>query len=175
VKFPCCSLSLVLLVISAPADARSAGSAIADDLPRHGIAGLEVAAADSSKPEDSQTNPPTVKKIVTGGAGEAAGIQPGDTLLESDGKPVATAASFAQEIGRHLAGDSVLVVLRRAGQKMEKTIVLKPRPFETSPNATILYRSITTGGTRRRTIITHPPSAGRHPAVLLVGGLGCYS
>ena len=114
-KFPCCSLSLVLLVISAPADARSAGAAIADDLPRHGIAGLEVAAADSAKPEDSQTNPPTVKKIVTGGAGEAAGIQPGDTLLESDGKPVATAASFAQEIGRHLAGDSVLVVLRRAG------------------------------------------------------------
>jgi len=175
VKFPCCSLSLVLLLISAPADAWSAGSEIAGDLPRHGIAGLEVAAADSAKPEDLQTNPPTIKNVVTGGAGEAAGIQPGDAVLELDGKPVATAASFAHEIGSHLAGDSVRVVLRRAGKKMEKTIVLKPRPFETSPDAKILYRSITAGGARRRTIITHPQSPGRYPAVLLVGGLGCYS
>jgi hypothetical protein len=175
VKFPCCSLSLVLLLVSAPADAWRASSAIAGDLPRHGIAGLEVAAADSAKPEDSQANPPTIKNVVTGGAGEAAGIQPGDAVLELDGKPVATAASFAHEIGSHLAGDSVRVVLRRAGQKMEKTIVLKPRPFETSPDAKILYRSITAGGARRRTIITYPQSPGRYPAVLLVGGLGCYS
>ena len=174
-KFPCCSLGLVLLLISGSANARSAGSAVDDDLPRHGIIGLVVAAPDSSKPEDSQTNPPTVKNVVTGGAGEAAGIQTGDTLLELDGKPVATAASFAHAIGRHLAGDSVRVVLRRAGQKMEKTIVLKLRPYETSPDATILYGSITAGGARRRTIITRPQSAGRYPAVLLVGGLGCYS
>jgi uncharacterized protein len=175
VRFPCCSLSLVLLLISALADARSGGSAISDDLPRHGIAGLEVAAADSAKPADSQANPPIVKKVVTGGGGEAAGILPGDVLLELDGKPIVTATSFTQEIGRHLAGDSVRVVFRRAGQKMGKTIVLKPRPFENSPDATILYRSITAAGTRRRTIITHPQSAGRYPAVLLVGGLGCYS
>ena len=174
-KFPCCSLSLVLLLFSAPADGQSAGSAMADDLPRHGIAGLVVAAADSSKPEDSETNPPTVKSVVTGGAAEAAGIQIGDTLLEIDGKPAATAASIAQEIGRHPAGDAVRVVLRRAGQKTEKTIVLKPRPFETSSEATILYRSITAGGARRRTIITRPQPLGRYPAVLLIGGLGCYS
>ena len=174
-KFPCCSLSLVLLLFSAPADGQSAGSATADDLPRHGIAGLVVAAADSSKPEDSETNPPTVKSVVTGGAAEAAGIQIGDTLLEIDGKPAATAASIAQEIGRHPAGDAVRVVLRRAGQKTEKTIVLKPRPFETSSEATILYRSITAGGARRRTIITRPQPLGRYPAVLLIGGLGCYS
>src|SRR6266851_3779099 len=80
-RFPCRSLSLVLLLISAPAYARSAGPAAADDLPRHGIAGLVVAAADSAKPEDSQTNPPTVKNVVSGGAGEAAGVQTGDTLL----------------------------------------------------------------------------------------------
>jgi membrane-associated protease RseP (regulator of RpoE activity) len=107
VRFPCWLLSLVLLSISASGDAWSAGPAAADDLPRHGIAGMVLVAVDSAKPEDSQTNPPTVKNVVIGGAGEAAGIQPGDTLLELDGKPVVTAASFAQEIGRHLAGDSV--------------------------------------------------------------------
>jgi pimeloyl-ACP methyl ester carboxylesterase len=175
VKFPRCSLCLVLLFCSAAADAQNAGPGSSDDLPRHAIAGLVVAGADSAKPENPQKNPPTVKNVVPGGAGESAGIQPGDTLLELDGKQIAASASFAQEIGRHLAGDSVQIVLRRAGQEMEKTVVLKPRPFETSPDATILYRSITAGGSRRRTIITHPQSSGRHPAVLIIGGLGCYS
>lgn len=174
-KFPRCSLCLVLLFCSAAADAQNAGAGSSDDLPRHAIAGLAVAGADSAKPENPQKNPPTVKNVVPGGAGEAAGIQPGDTLLELDGKQIAASASFAQEIGRHLAGDSVQIVLRRTGQEMETTVVLKPRPFETSQDAAILYRSITAGGSRRRTIITHPQSSGRHPAVLIVGGLGCYS
>jgi S1-C subfamily serine protease len=59
----------------------------------HGIVGLVVA-----RPEDLRTNPPTVKNIATGGSEEAAGIQAGDTLLELDGKLVATSSSFAHEI-----------------------------------------------------------------------------
>jgi len=175
VRFSCCSLCLVLLQILAPCVGRSTDPVAADDLPRHGIAGLVVGPADSSKPPDRQTNPPTVQTVVKGGASEAAGLQPGDTIVELDGKAVANSVSFAQEVGRHLAGDSVRVLLRRAGQEMEKTIVLKPRPLETSPDAAVLYRSITAGGTRRRTIITRPASEGRSPTVLLIGGLGCYS
>jgi S1-C subfamily serine protease len=65
---------------------------------RHGIVGLVVAARESARPEDLRTNPPTVKNIATSGSGEAAGIQAGDTLLELDGKLVATSSSFAHEI-----------------------------------------------------------------------------
>jgi uncharacterized protein len=175
VKFPRCSFLVLLLLFSPSAQGRYAGSTADDDLPRHGSIGLVVVVPDSSKPADLQTNPLTVKNVVAGGAGEVVGIQTGDTILELDGKPVTTPANFAQEIGRHLAGDSVRIVLRRDGQKMEKTIVLKPKPFETSLDTTILYRSISVGNARRRTIITHLQSEGRHPAVLIVGGLGCYS
>jgi len=147
----------------------------ADDLPRHGVAGLAVSPPDLSKPEDSRSNPPMLKAVVPGSAGEAAGLQPGDILLELDGHPVTTSAAFAQAVSRHLAGESVRVVVRRDSQQMEKTIVLKPRPFETSADATVLYRSITANGVRRRTILTRPKSDGRYPAVLFIGGLGCYS
>jgi hypothetical protein len=58
---------------------------------------------------------------------------------------------------------------------MTKTVVLKPRPFETSPDADILYSSVTVDGSRRRAIVTHPKTTGRSPAVPLIGGLGCYS
>ena len=169
-----CALGFAICLGAGLARAQNA-TPIVDDLPRHGIAGLVVAAPDPSKPEDPQTNPPTVKTVVSGGAAEAAGIQTGDVLLSLDAQPVTTSTNFAKAIARHLAGDSVHLVLRRAGQPIEKTITLKPRPFETSPDATILYRSITASGVRRRTILTRPTPPGRYPAVLFIGGLGCYS
>jgi hypothetical protein len=71
----------------------ASGSTSAGDLPRHGIVGLAVAT-----PEDLRTNPPTVKNIATSGSEEVAGRQVCDTLLELDGKLVATSSSFTHEI-----------------------------------------------------------------------------
>jgi S1-C subfamily serine protease len=95
----CC---LVFLLCCASTRAQTVASPPADDLPRHGVIGLVVGAADSAKPESPLTNPPTVKTIVPGGSGEAAGIQPGDILVELNGQPIASAADFALRISRHL-------------------------------------------------------------------------
>ena len=173
IRFSCCCFAL--LFCSAFAGAQTVTPPVQDDLPRHGVIGLVVAAMDSSRPENPVTNPPTVRAVVSGGPGETAGIQPGDILLDLDGQRVAGAADFAQAIGRHLAGDSVRLTLMRGQQKIEKTVILKPRPYETSEDAEILYRTITVEGARRRTIVTRPKASGRYPAVLLMGGLGCYS
>lgn len=146
-----------------------------DELPRHGVIGLAVAPADPSKKEDPQANPVTVKTATPGGAGAAAGIQAGDVLHEIDHAQVTSSEEFARRIGRHLAGDSIQIRLSRNGVEMTKTVTLKPRPFETSADADVLYRSVVVDGARRRVIITQPKSPGRHPAVLLMSGLGCYS
>jgi len=147
----------------------------ADDLPRHGVIGLTIAAPDITKPEDPQTNPPTVKAVAPGSAGDAAGILPGDILREIDGVQIASTPDFVARVTRHLAGDRVPILVTRNGQQVTKTATLKPRPYETSPDADVLYSSVTVEGTRRRTIITRPKFAGRYPAVLIMGGLGCYS
>ncbi len=159
----------VLLLISFPLMAQ------ADDLPRHGVIGLAVTPADITKPEDPKTNPPTVKTVVSGGAGEAAGIEAGDVLQEVNGERVASSADFAKLIARHLAGDQVHIRLIHRGQEITRTATLKPRPFETSPVADVLYQSVLVEGARRRVIVTRPKAPGRYPAVLLMGGLGCYS
>lgn len=145
------------------------------ELPRHGVIGLLVVLPDVDKPANPDTNPPTVKAVSPGGAGEEAGIQAGDILLSLNSVPVTTANGFALDISRHLAGESVSIRVSRHGERITKSVVLKPRPYETSPDANILYTSITAGGARRRVIVTQPKSAGRHAAVLLIGGLGCYS
>jgi len=168
-----CCLSLLPLATAlrgqAP-DPQSPGG-----LPRHGVIGLAVLVADRSKPEDPETNPPTVGSVAAGGAGEAAGIQKGDILNELDGQRVTSTTDFVYRVSRHLAGDAVRIVVLRGAQRVEKTAVLKPRPFETSADAEILYDSVVAQSARRRTIVTRPKTAGRHPAVLLIGGLGCYS
>ena len=61
----CC---LVFLLCTAPTWAQTVASPLADDLPRHGVIGLVVVAADSAKPENPQTYPLTVKAVVPGGS-----------------------------------------------------------------------------------------------------------
>ena len=146
-----------------------------NDLPRHAVIGLQVAPPDLNKPEDPVKNPPTIKSVIPDGAGEIAGIQVGDILLAVDDAIVRTSEDFAKRISRHLSGDSVSIRLSRHGVELSKTVVLKPRPFETSPDADVLYTSVVAGGSRRRVIVTRPKTSDRHPAVLLIGGLGCYS
>ena len=147
----------------------------ANDLPRHAVIGLQVAPPDLNKPEDPVKNPPTIKSVIPGGAGDIAGIQVGDILLAVDGAIVRTSMDFAKRISRHLSGDSVSIRLSRQGVELSKTVVLKSRPFETSPDADVLYTSVVAAGSRRRVIVTRPKTSDRHPAVLLIGGLGCYS
>lgn len=133
----------------------------AQELPRHGVIGLQVGGT-----------PPAVQRVVAGSAGEAAGFKNGDVIETIDGRPVASGEQFARAVGRHLAGEAVRVGLRGG---FERTAVLKPRPYETSPNAEVLYRSVEVRGARRRVIVTRPRREGRAPAVLIMQGLGCYS
>jgi pimeloyl-ACP methyl ester carboxylesterase len=135
----------------------------ADDLPRHGVIGLTVGPGLE------------VQRVTPGGAGEAAGVRVGDVLQSVDGAAVASTDQFVHAVSRHLAGDAVPVSLLRGSQKIAGTAVLKPRPYETSPYAEVLYRSVMVRGARRRAIVTKPNPAGRLPAVLLMHGLGCYS
>lgn len=50
-----------------------------------------------------------------------------------------------------------------------------PKAQETSADHTVQYGSIEVAGELQRVIVTVPKSKGPHPALLFVGGLGCYS
>ena len=146
-----------------------------DNLPRHGVIGLRVGPRDTSRPENPQTNPPMVQIVAPGGAGEAAGFKVGDVIIALDGVPATTAVEFAHDISKRIAGSTAHIRISRAGKEMVLDTVLKPRPPESAPFAEVFYASVTVEGSRRRTIVTRPKTTGRHPAVLLIEGLGCDS
>ena len=148
-----------------------ATAAFAQELPRHGVIGLQV----GTVPLPDGRGSVTVQRVIAGGAGEAAGFHNGDVVLAINGERVDSGEQFARTIGRHLGGETVRVTVKNGAAETVRAAVLKPRPLETSANAEVLYREVNVRGSRRRVIVTRPHRAGRMPAVMIEQGLGCYS
>ncbi len=150
----------------------------AGELPRKGFAGVQVGPV----PEDVRARLKltagqglVVMRVVAGSAAAEAGLAEGDVILEAAGKPVGSAQEYVAVVGRLNGGDKLPLTILRGGQRLSLTLTLKPRPFEGSPDFEVLYRSVATSAGRRRVIVTKPKGPGRFPAVLMVGGIGCYS
>ena len=154
------------------------GATYADDLKRTGAFGVRV----SEVPSDmrKQLNLPAgegilVAEVFKGGSADAAGLQPQDIILKFNDLTISEVNTFVSLVRKTHGGDEVQLSLLRAGKALTKVVLVKARPFETSPDFDIVYQSVTVDGSRRRVIITRPKAAGKYPAVILVNGIGCYS
>jgi dienelactone hydrolase len=116
-----------------------------------------------------------VRSVVPGSAAEAAGLRPGDVVLKANGVPVRTPAELVSTVARGKDGDILSLELTRAGTRADVKVTLKERPREASDRYDTVYGSIVSRAGRQRTILTRPKGPGRHPALLFVQGIGCYS
>ena len=114
-------------------------------------------------------------KVLPGTSAEAAGLREGDILRALEGKPITSAGELVAGIARRRAGDRLSLDLVRDGTTLSRTALLKEKPRKQGDGFDVLYDSVTSMGHRLRTIISRPSSSGRHPAVLLIQGLGNYS
>ncbi|HTG10778.1 MAG TPA: Do family serine endopeptidase [Candidatus Eisenbacteria bacterium] len=69
-----------------------------------------------------------VTEVAPGSAGAAAGIRPGDAILEVNRKPVSDADAFRQAVVGLKPGESVPVYLQRGGGANEYVVLTAPRP-----------------------------------------------
>ncbi|MBV8518058.1 MAG: alpha/beta fold hydrolase [Acidobacteria bacterium] len=141
-------------------------SNIVGGLPRAAFLGALLAGPDGV---------PTINGVMPGAPAEAIGLKAGDVIVSVGGQPVATGAAFLASIGKKRAGDSVTIVVRRGEQTLTKSGTLAARPLEQQRDYDIDYGSVDVAGAKRRVIVTRPRTPGSHPAVLLLGGIGCYS
>jgi S1-C subfamily serine protease len=109
----------------------------ADDLKRHSGIGLAVEKADHGV---------AVLQVIDGGAGAAAGLCVGDIVESVNGRAVAATRDFVSEIGRRFGGDVVELGIMRGANRITRRVALKPKIYETSPYAEILYDSVTVAG-----------------------------
>ena len=157
-----------MLVLPALAGESIPSSQIVGGLPRKPLLGAAVGPGQGGL---------AVNGVLPGSSAEKMGLQPGDRLLSLDGKPLTDPASFVAAIAGKKTGDTVKIALRRGEESRTVEGALGPRPLEQQEAYTIEYGSLEVpgGGGKRRTIVTRPRSEGKHPAVLLIGGIGCYS
>ncbi|HJQ38449.1 MAG TPA: alpha/beta hydrolase [Thermoanaerobaculia bacterium] len=112
-----------------------------------------------------------IEAVGPGSAAEKMGLQRDDMVVSVDGAPIADAAALVAAITKKRGGDAVAIVVRRGSETVTKEGTLNAAPLEKQAAYDIEYGSVD----QRRTIVTRPRGAGRHPAVLLIGGIGCYS
>ncbi|HLI94896.1 MAG TPA: aspartyl protease family protein [Candidatus Baltobacteraceae bacterium] len=142
-------------------------SATVPALPRHGVFGAVLG---------NGTRGAWVSHVFDGTAAAAAGIRAGDVIVALERVPTPDAAAFLAQIHRYHAGDRVALNVLRGGVERPYEAVLGAPADEHAAGLTTNYGAISVDGTLRRTLITTPATlSGKLPAMLLMGGIGCYS
>lgn len=137
-----------------------------DALPRHGFLGVAAALRNGAV---------TVAAVVPGSSAARAGIATGDRIAAVGGTNVTSVAQFLQLVHAP-AGTSLQLALVRNGAPLTLGVTLAPAPTETDPAVDTLYRSVSIDGTLRRVLLTVPHGAkGPFPAMMIVGGIGCFT
>ena len=148
------------------------------ELPRSSFLGVQVAPIDDearARLRLGNNNGALVAGLVPGGSGEAAGLRPDDVVVAVDGQPIADPGQLVARIAPRRAGDRVKIGWIRDGETRTVEVVMKPRPLESAPGTRTEYGVLAVDGSLRRTIVTGPADDARHPAVLYMTGIGCFS
>lgn len=113
-----------------------------------------------------------VTAIRPGGPADRGGLRVGDVITAAGDTSIPDLAAFLARVKAGPAGVAIEFHIRRGDATLSLPITLEEAPKE----ADTIYGSIEVDGTLRRTLLTLPHDApGRAPAVLLIGGIGCYS
>jgi pimeloyl-ACP methyl ester carboxylesterase len=114
-------------------------------------------------------------EILPGTTAEAAGLRANDVLLTLDGQAIASPAQVIQWLPKKQTGDPVTLEFARGAERLTKTLTMLERPRERNDAFETLYDSVESMGKRLRVILTKPKEQGKHPALMLIGGLGSFS
>jgi pimeloyl-ACP methyl ester carboxylesterase len=137
-----------------------------DTLARRGILGVTTVDAAGGV---------RINAVIPSLPGDVAGMRPDDFIISVDDAPIGTVAQFLSKL-RRPAGRPVSVGIMRGGQRITVRAVLTEAAKESDPAVDTRYGAVDVEHSMRRTLVTVPHGAtGKHPAVLIVGGIGCFS
>lgn len=146
-----------------------------DSLPRRVTIGASLALVPDSLAAAGVPHGAMILGTVPGSSAAAAGLMANDVIVRIGHDTVTNVATALAAVRPLVAGTRVQVAYFRGRVKRETAFVARERARETSPEFDVTYTAVTAPGGRRRVLVAHPKDDARHPAVLLLGGIGCYS
>jgi hypothetical protein len=97
-------------------------------------------------------------------------------ITEFGARAISGSADFLQAVKSASPSTALTVSILRGDERQKLEVKLVPVVGESDPQVDTIYSAISIAGSLRRTLVTIPKGAtGRLPAVLLIGGIGCYS
>ena len=162
------ALRLALLAALLPNAVRAQPVA---ELPRRTYLGASLAPV----PDSLRVSGARVLAVLPGTPAERSGVHAGDVITEVGGRAVADVSAVLAALRPLRAGETERLTVWRDGASRAVAFTAAERPRETPPDLDVRYATVATPGGRRRVLVTRPRDAVRHPAVLVVGGVGCYS
>jgi pimeloyl-ACP methyl ester carboxylesterase len=104
-----------------------------------------------------------------------AGIREGDVVRSANGVPLQSQQEFVDWL-RGERPETIEFLIERDGHRQVITMRPGVPPHREAPDFDIHYGAVeTVDGVLRRTIITQPHGDGPFPAVVMLGGIGCYT
>ncbi|HET7250141.1 MAG TPA: alpha/beta fold hydrolase [Gemmatimonadales bacterium] len=170
--------ALLLATLSVPAT-RGESSAAPAPLPRRAFLGVVLAPADSAARAAAHLAPGDpgvlVQRVLPGSTAERAGIAGGDVIVALDTLAVRTPVQLTQAMARRHGGERATLRWRHAGRPLERTLALAPQPREQGDGWDVEYGQVASRAGWLRTLVTRPRTPGRHPALMLIQGIGTFT
>jgi uncharacterized protein len=118
----------------------------------------------------------TLSVVTPNGPASAAGLHPGDIVRRMNGRSISATVDFYRAVHDSAAGSTLDVVYVRDGSSRHTNVVLGTAIDESSDGVSTRYDRVVVDNSLRRAILTVPTGARSPlPAVLIIGGIGCFS
>jgi alpha-beta hydrolase superfamily lysophospholipase len=114
-----------------------------------------------------------VNRVLPASPAERAGLRVGDLIQSVDDREVADESGLRAILRERYAGQTLLLSVRRAGDRSTLRIVAEALPAEQADSVEIEYTAFSARGARLRAVVASPLGASgkRLPAVLIVSAL----
>jgi hypothetical protein len=123
----------------------------------------------------NENNSVVIVGTVQNSTASAIGLKKRDILISINNQKVADAQSVISIIRELKAGDSIQVVVKRKKDIALLTGIVQSFPIEAASDIVTEYGMIKTPVATLRSIYTLPKIREKHPAVLFITGVSCYS
>jgi len=135
-------------------------------LPRHSVLGASVTDKGGVR----------VTFVRPGSPAERDGIRVDDIVVSVANHSVPTAFEFVSLIKRFPSGQPLAFTVSRAEKTVTLPVTLDSARDERDPLVDTLYEAVSIDGSLRRTLLTIPKGLNApRPALLILGGIGCFS
>lgn len=116
-----------------------------------------------------------VSEVIANSTAERTGFQKGDVLLKLNGIETNVPAEVVKLVGTYRGGDQFTYEILRNKKIVNGKSVFKEMVKEQYSNIDMEYNATKSAAGVQRLIVSKPKAVKKSPAIIFIGGIGCYS